>query len=233
MKRKRLIAVSVITGIGLACTQALSQGPTPATTPLDPNSIASSFKDWAFWITLLATIVSGALGGIAFELMVLQGNIEMPHKYTSQETEEKFPYAISRYLYDLGFVARIIIGALAAVAAWVVLSPQTAFSLLATAIVAGSAGTSILRSLQDRLLAAIAVKEAAETKAKAVQQNSKVEEAMKAYSGLKRELMTAAESPAGARELTLKGGAGLSLDLDELDKIDRLFSEAKGIHEGI
>jgi hypothetical protein len=56
---------------------------------------------------------------------------------------------------------------------------------------------------------------------------------MKAFSGLKRELMEAAESPPGVREFTLKGGPGLTLDLEELDKIDRLFSEAKGIHEGI
>ena len=76
------------------------------------------------------------------------------------------------------------------------------------------------------------MKEAAETKAKASRQNAKVEEAMKAFSGLKRELMGAAESPAGARKFTLRGEPGLTLDSERLDEIDRLFSEAKGIYEG-
>lgn len=232
MKRKGIAIFGLLIAVSLIATAAHAQEPTP-TSGFDPAPVAASFANPAFWVALLATLVAGAVGGVVYELLILQGNLELPHKPTEEEVAEKYPYAIVKNLYDLGIWARVIIGALAAIAALFVLSPSTAFSLLATAIVAGSAGTSVFRSMQDRLSAAMAQKDAADTRAKADNLGAKVDETMQAFASLKNRLVEASTSPAGTRTLAFEAGAGVALDLEDLDKVERLLSEAKGIHEGI
>ncbi|MFQ5856216.1 MAG: hypothetical protein ACE5LU_11290 [Anaerolineae bacterium] len=233
MKRKGIAIFGLLIVVSLIATTAHAQDPTPTpTSGFDPAPIAAGLATPAFWVALLATLVAGAVGGIVYELLILQGNLELPHKLTKDEVAEKHPYAIAEYMFDLGIWARVIIGALAAVAALFVLSPSTAFGLLATAVIAGSAGTSVFRSMQDRLSAAMAQKDAADTRAKAANLGAKVDESMKAFANLKSRLVEASISPAGAGALTFVG-PGAALDLDDLDKVERLLSEAKGIHEGI
>jgi hypothetical protein len=198
---------------------------------MDPVSIVGDLGSWEFWVALLITLVAGAVGGVVYELLILQGNLEVPHKATDDEVSEQYPYAVVKNLYDLGIWARIIIGALAAVAAMLVLAPSSAFGLLATAVVAGSAGTAVFRSLQDRLSVAMAQRDAANTRAAAQQQDAKVNEALAAFAELKGKLVETATSPPGARTLTFGAGSAASLDLDDLDRVERLLSEAKGIHE--
>ncbi len=195
----------------------------------NPDAITEGLMKWSFWAALFMTLVGGALGGVAYELLILQGNIECWHKTTKEEVTETFPYAIPTYLYDLGILARVIIGALAAVAALFVLSPQTTFSLLATSLVAGSAGTSVFRSLQDRLSAAIAQKTAADTKAKADTQAAKTDEAVKAFADLKKKLMEGSVSHLGTNALTFGPEKLFTLDLDHVDKVERLMCEARGV----
>lgn len=142
---------------------------------------------------------------------------------------ESFPYAVATYLFDLGIWARVIIGALAAVGALLVLSPATASALVATAVIAGSAGTSVFRSLQDRTLAALSQKETAQTKNDARALANKVEDASKAFEALKVKVMRASTSPVGVTLLSFTPGA--SLDLDDLAEVERFLSEAKGIHQ--
>lgn len=234
MKHKGIAVFGLLIAVSLIATAAHAQEPTPApTSGFDPAPVAAGFTDPAFWVALLATLVAGAVGGIVYELLILQGNLELPHRPTEEEVAEKYPYAIVKNLYDLGIWARVIIGALAAIAALFVLSPSTTFGLLATAVVAGSAGTSVFRSMQDRLSAAMAQKDAADTRAKADKQGAKVDEAMEAFANLKNRLVEASTSPAGARTLAFEAGAGVALHLEDLDKVERLLSEAKGIHEGI
>jgi hypothetical protein len=60
-----------------------------------------------------------------------------------------------------------------------------------------------------------------------------VDEALEAFAELKGKLVEAASSPPGARALAFDAGAGAFLDLDDLDKVERLLSEAKGIHAAI
>jgi len=178
------------------------------------------------------TLVAGAVGGVVYELLILQGNIEFPHKPVEEEMTEKYPYAIGKYMYDLGILARVIIGALAAVAALLVLSPTTNFELLATAVVAGAAGTSVFRSMQDRLMAALAQKDAADTRARVDRMSAQVDEVSKAFTDLKSKIVKASTSPAGTRALAFEAGKDI-LDLEDLDRVERLLSEAKGIHGGI
>ena len=233
--RRRIVVFALVFAVSLIATGAHAQTPTPApvSTPvpeMDPVSVVQDLGSWQFWVALLVTLIAGAVGGVVYELLILQGNLELPHKPTAEEVTEQYPYAIVKNLYDLGIWARIIIGALAAVAALLVLAPSTGFGLLATAVVAGSAGTAVFRSLQDRLSVAIAQQDAANTRAVAQQQDAKVNEALAAFAELKGKLVETATSPPGARSLTFDAGSGASLDLDDLDKVERLLSEAKGIH---
>ncbi len=242
MKRIASALFAMVTAASLMMTVAHAQEPTPTPTPaliptpevFSPEVIVQGLTS-AFWITLLITLVAGAIGGMVYELLILQGNIELPHIPTKEEVTEKFPYAIVEHVRDLGIFARIIIGALAAVAALLALSPSTTFGLLATAAVAGSAGTSIFRSMQDRLLASMAQKEAADTKAIADIQDAMVGEAAEAFEDLKNKLVKASTSPLGSSELIfgMQAGAPVTLDQDDLDKVERLLNEAKGIHKAI
>jgi hypothetical protein len=145
MKRKSVVAVfGLLVAVSLMAAAAHAQEPTPTLTPaptsgFDPAPVVRGLGDPAFWVALLVTLVAGAIGGIVYELLILQGNLELPHKPTEEEVVEQYPYAVVKNLYDLGIWARVIIGALAAVAALLVLAPSTTFGLLATAVVAGPA----------------------------------------------------------------------------------------------
>ncbi len=240
MKPIAVFLIAMVIVILLSPTMAFAQETTPPATPeptsvgFDPETIVKGFS-LAFFLTLLTTLIAGAIGGIVYELLILQGNIETPHKLTEEEAAEKFPYAVFRYMYDLGIWARIIIGALAALAALLVLSPTTTFGLLATAVVAGSAGTSIFRSLQDRMLAVMAEKDAADTKDIADKQAAKVAEVGQAFDELKDKLLTASTSQAGTRNLAIGDpkAPALTLDPTDLDKVEQLLNEAKGIHKAL
>jgi hypothetical protein len=111
------------------------------------------------WLVISLTIFCGGLGGFVFELLNLQGNIEKPHKPSEDDFAAKLAYASPKNVIDLGVWARIIIGAVAAPPTMLFVQPESAFALLAMSIVAGSAGTAVFRSLQERVLLAIAQKE--------------------------------------------------------------------------
>jgi hypothetical protein len=220
-KRARII-LCLILSLGLSAWTVYAQGEGP-----DPAAITKGFGDLRFWAALLATLVAGALGGIVYELLILQGNLELPHRPTDVEVGDTATYALSRNMYDLGIWARVIIGALAAVGAMLALTPTNTFALLATAIVAGSAGTSIFRSLQDRFAVAIAEMEVAQTKQVAERQQAKLEQAA--------QLLSVARGQLAADEgLESVGPIGLSeARLSDLDKVQQLLSEARGLYEGL
>jgi hypothetical protein len=205
--------------------------PAPAPTPvaIDVQKLAQGFSNGGLWVVLLVALVAGALGGLVYELLILQGSLERPHALTDGEVTEAFSYAQPRYMYDLGFWARIVIGALAAVAALLVFKPSTALELIAMAIVAGSAGTAIFRSLQDRLTTALALKDAAETRAAAADMADKVDEASRAFAAVKDTIVTKSVSPAGVSHLAFSTDAPV-LDVADLDKVGQLLNEAKGLY---
>jgi hypothetical protein len=228
-----------LSGLHLASALAQTSTPVPPAAAshvagsFDPATLAASFVDPWFWVTLLATMIAGAAGGVAFELLTLQGNIELPHRPADDELTQDFPYARGRQLYDLGIVARLLLGGIAAVAAMFVLTPETTFQLLASGIIAGMAATAVLRSLQDRLVAALAVTEAAETREAAARQDAKVREATARFAEIKDRLVTVTNSPAGSRGMETAAGVPLPVDLGELAEVERLLAEAHGIHEGM
>lgn len=101
----------------------------------------------------------GAVGGVAYELISLQGSVEWPHRATQHDVpDEGFPHAYYRFLFDFGIVARIFLGAAAALAIYMVLplpAEGEVVKLIATSIVAGSVATAIFESLQNKLLAKV------------------------------------------------------------------------------
>jgi hypothetical protein len=194
--------------------------PSPASikTPLNTANLAKGL-DWNLFLVLFLTFLTGGIGGVVYELLILQGNIEWPHKPDPDEITDKFPYAVPKFLFDLGIFARIIIGAAAALAALLVLTPDSTTSLLAISLVAGSAGTSVFRSMQDRLLASLAQKDAANKGTQLAKINAVNQKALEKLESLK----TAAGPPAPGK----KGITGIGSD--DLEEIEKLLREAKGM----
>jgi hypothetical protein len=228
-----LFGFCVSTARAQEVTIAPTASPTPPSAELNPDVITAGITI-NLLITLLITLIAGALGGVVYELIILQGNIERPHNPT-QEEAGTYPYAVFKFMYDLGIWARIIIGGLAAVAGVFLLAPSSTFSLLAIGVIAGSAGVSIFRSMQDRLLALIAQNNAAQIQNNAAEQDKKVDEALAAFTGLKGALINASSIPVGARALSFGGasGASINLPLDDLDRVEHLLFEAKGVFKRI
>ncbi|MEP0912596.1 hypothetical protein NDI45_16930 [Leptolyngbya sp. GB1-A1] len=114
-----------------------------------------------FWIVLGITIGAGILGGFVAELINLNGNIELPHRPSNDEwalraADTGTRDAQPKDLYDLGILARLGVGGLAAPAAIVFLNPASIFALFGMSVVAGSAGTAIFIALQERIRTVIA-----------------------------------------------------------------------------
>jgi hypothetical protein len=193
--------------------------PLPPDQPLAVEKLLQELKTASFWLTLLVALVFGGAGGVVYELLILQGAIEWPHRTSDTELQEPLPYAVAGNLLDLGVWARVIIGGLAAIAAVWILSPETALGLVAGAIVAGSAGTSVFRSLQDRLLATLAQKEAAEVRSTSKLQLQKVSEAL--------QRLEAAQAAGAGGKTTAAAVPGAS----DVAEAERLLLEARGIGE--
>lgn len=136
-----------------ACLGALAMLLLPISAQGQGAAVPFAIVPW----DLLPTVAGfGAIGGVIYELIALHGNIEWPHKTSETEVPMGgFTHAQLGHLFDLGIVARIIIGAAAAVVVFWALPLEQGIRLLAVSLIAGSAGTAVFRSLQDRLLASL------------------------------------------------------------------------------
>jgi hypothetical protein len=181
------------------------------------------------WLALLITLSSGAIGGVVYELLILHGNIELPHRLSAAEAVDN-PHAVAQYMYDLGIWARVLIGAFAAVAALLVIDPETILTLISSTLIAGSAGTSIFRSLQDRMLAALAQKDVVELRAVNQKLDAVVDETRAAFHDL-RSAIRATPPPPSMRSMS--PGAASVIDLALVDRVDQLLNEAKGISQRV
>jgi hypothetical protein len=160
---KRVLSAILLAGILLlvASPLAFAQTPDPARTPtpvpaaasvvtapsagLDTAALADTMAQSDFRLVLALTLIFGGLGGLVYELMVLQGSVEQPHRVTE-----------GGWVYDLGVIGRMLMGALAAVAALYVISPEDAYKLVAVSVVAGASASAIFKSLQARVEAIVA-----------------------------------------------------------------------------
>ena len=208
-----------------AAEPASEPTPTPAPVPVNARTLAQELADPALWGILFLAFVAGGLGGLAYELITLQGSLELWHRLTPDEVTEAFPYAQPKYMFDLGSGARIIIGGLAAVAVFFVFSPGSAFELIAVAIIAGSAGTAIFRSLQDRVTSALALQEVTRTRARAAEIEGKVEEAAAALDAMAQIPATAGGQP-GVRAFE-------DANSSALQEARQLLAEARALSESL
>lgn len=196
--------------------------------------ILSQWADGGFWLFLLVVAAFGAFGGVIYELLVLKGRLQLPHRAEGTEVED-LQGAAARYLYDLGTLARILIGAAAAiVVVWVLgLEANGATGVIAGAIVAGATGIAVFRSLQDRLIAMLATRDLVQTQAQAAAQTRTVEEIAAEFERLKAKL-AAQPSDGGSRSVSFSpegrtpGTPGMPA-MPELDSITRLIGEARGL----
>jgi hypothetical protein len=134
-----LLLTALLIAGGCAYSQAIG----------DPASVAKTFLPWG-------APVFGAIGGVIYELITLEGNVEWPHTTVNAEVPaDGFAHAKIPFLFDLGIIARMIIGATAAIAVYWVLPPENGIRSISISLVAGFAGTAVFRSLQDRLLVAV------------------------------------------------------------------------------
>jgi len=244
MKRIKsiLIGLFLASSIGVtdACAQSDKPSP-PAKLPAPSTQVAQT--DWdvevilksksldnpKFYVVLLVTLIAGGVGGIVFELLNLQGNIERPHAPTEDELAAKLAYATRKNVIDLGIFARII-GACAAVPAMVVIEPASVLSLLAMSLLAGSAGTAVFRSWQDRFLLAITQQEAREQKIEIRQKNNiaKIDKAIAAVETLQEEVETKSESPEGTTALIISQGT--VLNRSRFGEVRKVLSQVTGVN---
>ncbi len=245
MKRIKciLIGLFLASSIGVTDAYAQSDKPSPpASLPALSTQVAQT--DWdvqkilksksldnpKLYVVLLVTLIAGGVGGIVFELLNLQGNIERPHAPTEDELAAELAYATPENVIDLGIFARIIIGALAAVPAMAYIEPESVLILLAMSLVAGSAGTAVFRSLQDRLLIAITHQEASEKKRKIQQKNNivKIYKASAAFETLEKEVEKKSDSPEGTTDLRIP--AGTVLERSRFEEVRKVLSQITGVN---
>lgn len=192
------------------------------------NDILSAWGNPQFWVFLVVVALFGALGGLVYELMTLRGRFEVPHRTDDIATGEDLEGAIAKYLYDLGLLGRMIIGALAAiVVVWPLgLIERGPLAVLSGSILAGAAGIAVFRSLQDRLLAAIATRELVKTQAQAAEQTQAVEEAAVELEQLKGRLQAEASFQATGLEMRTQSRS-ISMSLPDLDRLSQKLGVAR------
>jgi hypothetical protein len=222
MKNKWVLIIVVLVVISLIPESAYAQELNP-TSDLDITALASGFADPEFRVIILATLIAGAAGGVVYELLTLQGNIEKPHQTEENENEKPLVSAIAQYCFDLGIWARVIIGAFAALSVLFVFSPPTTMALISMAVIAGSAGSAIFGALQDRLKALLAMKSEEQMGEGMDKTDELIDEMFVISEKLGSQLKQAHKVSA------LKSGTVLK----DLDDLKSLLNQAKGIHEAI
>jgi hypothetical protein len=212
----REIVLLVIMIAGLSVTLVYAQDTIPVTERFREPQPTPGLMNALFWRTLVIALIAGACGGVVYELIILQGNIELPHRPKDTEASEKYRYAIIKHMYDLGIFARVIIGALAGVIVLLVFSPSTILGLVAISVTAGSAGIAVFNSIQDRLMAALSQRDATETRNRSRQGKAKLSEAIAQLEGFNKAMSSrAAESKVTAHN-------------EILTTVGKLLNEAKG-----
>src|SRR5712691_660976 len=122
-------------------------------TDLDPSALAGGLFAPTLWITLGVAAAFGGLCGIVAELISLRGCVELPHRVRRSAGARRSRLADPRYEVDLGIIARLLLGAAAALALLSLYAPTSPTALVANALIAGSAATGVFRMVQGRMLA--------------------------------------------------------------------------------
>jgi hypothetical protein len=145
-------AVQGVSALFVAPAAASGMHAAGLTPELNAADLSQGLLDGRVWLTLGLVALFGGLGGVVAELLSLHGRLEVPHRVRKAGGCKRSRLADPRYEVDLGVLSRVLVGATAALALLAVYAPQTATSLIVNALIAGSAGTGVLRMVQGRLL---------------------------------------------------------------------------------
>ena len=115
------------------------------------GSIADDFMTFRFWFSLAIMLLCGAFGGMAYELLVRSGAIELPHRVRPEDAK-RYTHAPAHSLIALGIFGRAIVGAAAAVTLLFVVAPTTAHSAIAMSVTAGAAAPALIRLMRKQLM---------------------------------------------------------------------------------
>jgi hypothetical protein len=116
------------------------------------SAISDDFFNPRFWVTLVVLLVSGAFGGVSYELLRRGGAVELPHRVRPDRGGRTFQHAPHDSLIALGIVGRAIVGASAAAAVLMVVAPSTAHSAIALGVTSGAAAPALIRLMRKQLL---------------------------------------------------------------------------------
>jgi predicted outer membrane lipoprotein len=168
------------------------------------------------WLFLIAGAF-GAIGGLAYELLQVRvrhtGTLEAPAKLRDR-------------FYDLGFIASMLLGAIAAVAISYFFTPEVlvkttekgaevirtkwqVVKVVPLSIIVGSAGGAFLGAMQARVLAEVNKREAIATKAASKTAVTQLAEASKAAAKVAAE-----RHPDDAVAVTEQAASGIDLQLE-------------------
>lgn len=197
-------------------------------------------------------LIFGGLGGLVFELLRLRGLLPLPYVYPAGQMPSTDLYSADGYIrpkrvVDLGFLARVFVGAMAALAVLLVVAPPQRMQFIAATILAGSAGASIFDLLRARLTASLAVADAADLRLKGEDLKQRLEQIEQLVTQLQqqnrppapaaleamRDTADTADSTHGTNGAQLPAMQMLvqtsQANADLLDQISRALGEAKGI----
>src|SRR5205085_11024412 len=80
MKQTAAVAFSASPLVGFGALQMLGSGATPQW-----SGITDDFLSPRFWLTIVIMLLGGAFGGMAYELLLRGGALELPHRVRGEE----------------------------------------------------------------------------------------------------------------------------------------------------
>ena len=147
MKQSAAVAFSASPLVGFGALQMLGTGAAPQW-----SGIVDDFLSPRFWLTILIMLVGGAFGGMAYELLLRGGAIELPHRVREEEVGRKYTHAPADTLIALGILGRGLVGAAAAVTILMVTAPTSAHAAIALSVTSGAAAPALIRLMRRQLM---------------------------------------------------------------------------------
>jgi hypothetical protein len=118
------------------------------------SGLADDFEMPRFWMTVIVMVLAGAFGGIAYELLLRKGAIELPHRVRPGTARPAHRHAPEETLIVLGTLGRALVGAAAALTVLMVVAPSTAQAAIALGVTAGASAPAVIRLMRKQLLVA-------------------------------------------------------------------------------
>jgi hypothetical protein len=117
------------------------------------TGIGDELGDPRTWLTLVLMLIAGAFGGVAYELLLRKGAIELPHRVTRRSIgRRRYAHAPAETLIALGTLGRALVGSAAAMCVLLVVAPTNAHSAIAFGVTAGAAAPAVIRLMRKQLL---------------------------------------------------------------------------------